>query len=470
MYICDEKTIQSKPKKHSTDSRLNILCQNYVSKLSHHRRTVNMSSKYLIIALLAFAACKSTQKVKTGSVAGSERTPRANNAVDVVEKQPVISTVNTRYVVVDSSSVNIYLELAVENFPLNEMVQNRFATRYRVNWLLVNDYSIRDRIKNGKVELDEKSFSHKDGKIYISYQIPRAKDINNAVLITEFVDISASKKFTIDVPIDFIDARFQNRYGLYKTDSKLPTFDNYIKMGENITFNAAKGYERPFYLIKYEGDNFPARSPMSTTKPSVVSFNQESAVIQTTGKPFKLDKPGLYFAVEDTADISRGSGFYVVDTRYPRMTMPDELVEPIIYISTNKEVEEIEAAADKKDALDLFFLKITDGNQSLSKEIIKTYYRRITTSNELFTSYKEGWKTDKGMVYVVLGPPSKVQRFRDREVWLYSQSGNFSEIIFTFYRTNNQFTDNYYELVRYPDYKQYWYPYVEAWRNGRIIE
>ena len=74
------------------------------------------------------------------------------------------------------------------------------------------------------------------------------------------------------------------------------------------------------------------------------------------------------------------------------------------------------------------------------------------------------------MVYIVLGPPSKVQRFRDREVWLYSQSGNFSEIIFTFYRTNNQFTDNYYELVRYPDYKQYWYPYVEAWRNGRIIE
>ncbi len=429
-----------------------------------------MSYKYLIFALLAFTACKPTQKVKTGSVAGSERTPRADNTANVAEKQPVISTVNTRYIVEDSSSVNVYLELTIDDFSLDATTQNRFATRYRVNWLLVNDYSIRDRIKNGKIELNEGSFSYKDGKIYISYQIPRVKGINNAVLITEFVDINASKKFTVDAPIDFIDARFQNRYGLYKPDSKMPTFDNYIKMGENITFSAIKGYERPFYLIKYEGDNDPARSPMSTTKPSVVSFNQESVVIQTTGKPFKLDKPGLYYAVEDTADISRGSGFYVVDTRYPRMTMPNELVEPVIYISTNKEVDEIEAAANKKDALDLFFLKITDGNQSLAKEIIKTYYRRITTSNELFTSYKEGWKTDKGMVYVVLGPPSKVQRFRDREVWLYSQSGNFSEIIFTFYRTNNQFTDNYYELVRYPDYKQYWYPYVEAWRNGRIVE
>jgi GWxTD domain-containing protein len=302
------------------------------------------------------------------------------------------------------------------------------------------------------------------------YQVPRAKGVNNAILITEFVDITASKKFTIDIPIDFINARFQNRYGLYKTDNKLPTFETYVKMGEPITFDAIKEFERPFYIIKYEGDNTPARSPMSTIKPSVVSFNQEGMSIQTTGKPFKLDKPGLYFAVEDTISMDGGSGFYVVDTRYPRMTMPNELIEPIVYISTNKEVDEIEAAADNKDALDLFFLKITDGNQSLSKEIIRTYYRRVTASNELFTSYKEGWKTDKGMVYIVLGPPSKVQRFRDREVWLYSQSGNFSEIIFTFYRTNNQFTDNYYELVRYPDYKQYWYPYVEAWRNGKIIE
>jgi GWxTD domain-containing protein len=429
-----------------------------------------MKFRYIIVLLVALASCKSTQKVKTGSVANSSRSDRSTTDSTPEAQNPIIATVNTRYIVEDSSSVNIYLELTVDNFPLDEMVQKRFATRYRVSWLLVNDYSIRDRIKSDKIDLNEESFSYSNGKIYMRYQVPRAKGVNNAILITEFVDITASKKFTIDIPIDFINARFQNRYGLYKTGNKLPTFETYVKVGEPITFDAIKEFERPFYIIKYEGDNTPARSPMSTTRPSVVSFDQEGMSIQTTGKPFKLDKPGLYFAVEDTTSMDGGSGFYVVDTRYPRMTMPNELIEPIVYISTNKEVKEIEAAVDNKDALDLFFLKITDGNQSLSKEIIRTYYRRITASNELFTSYKEGWKTDKGMVYTVLGPPSKVQRFRDREVWLYSQSGNFSEIIFTFYRTNNQFTDNYYELVRYPDYKQYWYPYVEAWRNGKIIE
>lgn len=430
-----------------------------------------MSPKYLIIALLAFAACKPTQKVKTGSLPGtSARTQRTAEVSPETAQEPIISTVNTRYIIEDSSNVRVYLELNVDNFELDQTALKRFATRYRVAWLLVNDYSIRERIKNGKVELDENSFTVDKRKIYINFEIPRPKGINNAVLITEFVDINASKKFTIDVAIDFIAARFANRYGLFKTNATRPSFENYVKMGETVVFKAIQNYERPFFLIKYRGEDTPARSPMSTSKPSVVSFEKLGVLTHTTGKPLVLNEPGLYFAVDDTTDLSKGSGFYVVDSRYPRMTMPDELTEPIVYISTNKEIEAIQVSPNPKDALDLFFLGVTDGNQALSKEIIRTYYRRVAESNRLFTSYKVGWKTDKGMVYIVLGPPSKVQRFRDREVWLYSQSENFSEIIFTFYRTENQFTDNYYELVRYPDYKQYWYPYVEAWRNGKIIE
>ncbi len=52
----------------------------------------------------------------------------------------------------------------------------------------------------------------------------------------------------------------------------------------------------------------------------------------------------------------------------------------------------------------------------------------------LFTSYKEGWKTDKGMIFIVLGPPDKVQRSKDREVWTYDQRGNAQNVNFTFNR------------------------------------
>ena len=160
----------------------------------------------------------------------------------------------------------------------------------------------------------------------------------------------------------------------------------------------------------------------------------------------------------------------LVDERYPRMTRPENLVKPLIYISTSQELKGVNENPNSKQALDKFFLAITSGNQMVSKKIIKNYYHRIEEANRLFTSYKEGWKTDKGMVYTVLGPPNKVQRSRDREVWVYAQNTNFSEILFTFNRKPNQFTENYYELVRYPEYQAYWFPFVEAWRTGNVVD
>ncbi len=74
------------------------------------------------------------------------------------------------------------------------------------------------------------------------------------------------------------------------------------------------------------------------------------------------------------------------------------------------------------------------------------------------------------MVYLILGAPTRIQKNGAREVWLYAQSQNLQEIIFNFYRKPNQFSEENYELVRYPEYGAYWFPFVEAWRTGSILE
>jgi hypothetical protein len=106
----------------------------------------------------------------------------------------------------------------------------------------------------------------------------------------------------------------------------------------------------------------------------------------------------------------------------------------------------------------------------LAKRTISVFYNRVEEANRLFTSYKEGWKTDKGMIFIIMGPPDRVQRSKDREVWVFSQRANFSEINFTFNRRPNQFVDDYYELQRYVEYQPIWYPMVEAWRTGAVRE
>jgi GWxTD domain-containing protein len=181
-----------------------------------------------------------------------------------------------------------------------------------------------------------------------------------------------------------------------------------------------------------------------------------------------LTEPGLYFFREDTNAVN-GIGILIVDKRFPRMTRPEELVKPLIYISTNNEIKELVSTQAPKKTLDNYWLRMTGNNESKARRTIRAYYRRVTQANMLFTSYKEGWKTDMGMVHIVFGKPDQVNKTKDKEVWTYTQNANFSEINFTFVKRPNQFVEDHYELMRYVEYEPIWYPTVEEWRTG-IVE
>ena len=173
--------------------------------------------------------------------------------------------------------------------------------------------------------------------------------------------------------------------------------------------------------------------------------------------------------MEDTTDAS-GIGLVVGDKRFPKMTRPEKLIKPVLYMSTSSEIGELNQAQDTKKAFDRYWLSMMSGNEEVAKKTIRAYFDRVEEANKLFTSYKEGWKTDKGMIYIVLGAPDRVQRNREREVWVYNRRANVSEVNFTFTRKANQFVDDHYELVRYIEYQPIWYPIVEAWRTGAIRE
>ena len=89
-------------------------------------------------------------------------------------------------------------------------------------------------------------------------------------------------------------------------------------------------------------------------------------------------------------------------------------------------------------------------------------------SNKLFTSFQEGWKTDRGMIYIVFGAPNKVTKTKNGEIWTYGVSGNSASVVFSFLKIINPFTENDYYLERSESYKEPWYQAVDMWRQGRI--
>ena len=67
------------------------------------------------------------------------------------------------------------------------------------------------------------------------------------------------------------------------------------------------------------------------------------------------------------------------------------------------------SAIKPKVALDDFWIKC-GGNIDKARELIRIYYTRVFYSNYYFTSYKEGWRSERGMIYIIYGPPDKVYK------------------------------------------------------------
>ncbi len=179
-----------------------------------------------------------------------------------------------------------------------------------------------------------------------------------------------------------------------------------------------------------------------------------------------FQKPGLYFFQEDPGS-EYGFSLFVGDKSYPMLTQANELIESLVYISSRKERDVIANTPDKKAALDDFWLK-RGGNEEISRQLIKSYYQRVERANRLFTTYKQGWKTDMGIIYIIFGDPSEVLKYDGREIWVYRSNQIIDDVYFTFFQRSVIFYENNYVLERDIDYDRYWYPMVESWRKGVI--
>jgi GWxTD domain-containing protein len=428
-----------------------------------------MMQKYHILiyaAVFWVLGCKVQHKTPVGNDAVAAKTAEKRN------ENLFVSAVKSQYIIKDSTRLEVFVEAAISNLSANEVNSiSEFAKKLKTNWLLQPSTGIKERLESGKIELNEQNAVLTEDKVRFRFEIPRLKGQGEVNLVLEFVDMSASRKFTNDLFIDYNSKRPNALFGVYTEGADYPSFESFFQQGQKIIFKSGNGNRYPLTLKRYESTVPAALSPMSTSKRNELEYylEKESKEIQTD-VPVLLEKEGTYVVFLNGTEEDNGYGFLVVDDRFPRLTMPDKLTEPLIYMSTNSEISSLKEAQEFKKALDLYFLGMTSGNQPLAKSIIRSYFRRVEKTNQLFTTYKEGWKTDKGMIYLILGPPSRVQRNGNREVWLYAQSANFSEIIFTFYKKPNQFSEDHYELVRYPEYGAYWFPFVEAWRTGSVLE
>jgi GWxTD domain-containing protein len=172
--------------------------------------------------------------------------------------------------------------------------------------------------------------------------------------------------------------------------------------------------------------------------------------------------------------LKRQRDLSVKSLDFPHVTTLDQLIASLAYIAQDREIREIRDAATVPEArirFDRFWGSLVNNRQA-ALNLMKQYYGRVEEANLFFTAHKEGWKTDRGMIYMVLGPPMYVENLFDGEVWHYSYSDRDAINTFKFKRVRSLDIEAGYDnyvLIRRPYYERMWTMAIERWRSGNAM-
>lgn len=181
---------------------------------------------------------------------------------------------------------------------------------------------------------------------------------------------------------------------------------------------------------------------------------------------FTLNRKGILHIYRDT--IGNGKTVFNFSNEFPKMVRPSELLQPIRMLTSQKEFNELNILKDKKEAVDKFWLS-TSGNADRAREIIRVFYNRAILANEYFTSYTDGWKTDRGIIYIIFGLPTTIYKSPQIEQWIYGTPESTKVLVFNFVKKYHPFSNNHFVMERNESYKTSWLQAVDTWRNGRIF-
>ena len=182
----------------------------------------------------------------------------------------------------------------------------------------------------------------------------------------------------------------------------------------------------------------------------------------------KFPVQGVY-QVGISPDRLDGYSFNYFGEYFPSVKTPEEMIKPLVYLASQNEIKRLLSDPVPKLAVDNFWLESTS-NIEKARELIRIYYNRVLYANYFFASYKEGWKTDRGMIYIVYGPPDEVFKNDEEEKWIFGTKKSSPRISFVFTKIINPLTQNDYKLRRNAETKTMWDQAVTSWRNGKTFE
>lgn len=341
-----------------------------------------------------------------------------------------------------------------------------YMANYKIHYRLIDSYTS-NVVTDSLTKLFSDTAKHKTG-LYLKDSIILAMPGNDSYVVhLTMTDMNSQLQNNSVITANKTgDNNFQY-YKFYKTgdnDKTLLFFPMISKSGhytlkykDNISKQAHIGIyskSQPVALPTfYDGSQqFPEMEPDTTFQ---IYFDEGMAELQ-------VETAGIYWVKPDAESVN-GTVLYYFFEGFPNL-YDDYKLYPLRYLTSSEEFAKLVSHPDPADAADIFWTTMAGTYQRGTKTVDRFYYN-VKMANKLFTTWKEGWKTDRGMIYSVFGPPDRVAKVDNSETWTYYGTWRMPHTEFVFRKTDAPLGQTCYELDRHTYYRNIWFQVIENLRR-----
>jgi len=350
-------------------------------------------------------------------------------------------------------------------FSLDIPTQVNFNENYSLYYEIKKEYGSSNSLTTQTLYFSTSGIGEENGKKYFRIEIDDTENQN--ILILRLTNNLSEIEYVWDIPLHGSITYEPPDFYLCKSDDILPYLDSYLNMGDSLRIVSTDSSLNTFYIYHYEHTFSQADPPMYRLDKNVSRALQIDTLFTiNSGEPLSLEEEGLYFIQSDTSTFS-GISIRAEERFYPKPVRIEDVIDPVIYLTTRQEINRLKENKNPREAFEKFWLNLSASEDQASR-LIREYFNQVEIVNEMFTNYKQGWKTDMGMIYIIFGPPDEVYNNGETESWYYRQQAATSTIVFNFLRLKSIFTHHHYLLIRDKEYRNPWFKAIEDWRRGRI--
>ena len=359
----------------------------------------------------------------------------------------------------NEDSVYLFVKLNLEELNFAQVANHRYKANVKIKYLYyhsIEDLKIVDSASK-ILDITQKNIN----KTIVSYlKIPKPDTNMFVVVLTE--DLYNKNKVLNFLKLD-LTPQSKDYFILKDSAYHSPVFKNYVKCNKKYYVETSLQIDS-FTVHHYQYDTMMPVPPFSSMKKDFFLVEDTSFRLAPMTF-FSFKKPGIY-----RFTTRNGGGFTVVcfDNYYPYILRATEMIEPLKYLTTTDEYNNLLKYPNKKLAVDDYWLSI-DSNYDEARNLIKIYYNRVQLANYFFTEDKPGWMTDRGMIYIIFGAPNVVYKGDNYEQWLYYTAYSNERLDFRFFLKETDYGCEKFVLKRNSNYLTYWKKAIDTWRNGQFF-